>query len=146
MILMYAALSRGGLMGGDCPDTMSYGNTTVFGTVQDSNGNPVSGVQVVIRKPKGICPQSYEINKTFVSNNEGWFIGKIDTHLGDHDVDVSIVHDGYPPCNFVSHPESRFWAIHITATVGDDLRVEYVDYVLDTSFSLTPTSTLERSA
>lgn len=146
MILMYIALSRGSFMGGDCPDPVSYGDTTVFGTVQDSNGNPISGVRVVVRKPKGICPQSYEVDTTFVSNKEGSFNGKIDVHLGDNDIGVSIVHDGYPPYNFVSHPESRFWAIRITAIVGDNLRVEYVDYSLDTSFSLTPTSTLERSA
>jgi hypothetical protein len=134
MAIAYSVLSNGGLMGGDCPDPMSYGSVTVFGTAQDASGSPLSGLRISVKKPKGLCPQSYEENRTLISNEQGYFEGSIYFHLGDPHVSIMVDHDGYWPYEFKHLPLDQETAIKLSVIVGNHLDVQWTYFSLDSSF------------
>ncbi|MEZ4670170.1 MAG: hypothetical protein R3E39_19870 [Anaerolineae bacterium] len=88
-----------GMMGGDCPESTSYGSVSFTGSVTASESNADVEVHIVANKPKGLCPQSEAINNVDSIVRPGdSFIRQYGIHLGDPVVKITISADGFDSC------------------------------------------------
>lgn len=113
-------------MAGDCPEARSSGSASISGVAQDNLGNPVAGVQIIIHKAKGVCPQSIEENANLVSDEHGNFSEDIYVHMGDPPINVRVLSEGYQPYEFrYDAAQYQFSIITLTVMVGEALDVQW---------------------
>jgi hypothetical protein len=125
---MFSSMSIG-MMGGDCPERLSYGSISIAGQVVDGDGNPLEGVTVAFLKEEGICPQSVRGHVVVESDAEGAFSGGFSVHLGDPAVQGRVIADGYDLCEFsFSSASTQSAEVILKIILAEDIHVQGVVY------------------
>ena len=118
-----------GMMGGDCPEALSYGSMSIEGQVVDGDGNPLEGVTVAFNKEEGICPQLGRGHIVAESDAEGAFSGDFSVHLGDPAVQGRVIADGYDLCEFsFSSASTQSAEVILKITLAKDIHVQGAVY------------------
>jgi hypothetical protein len=126
-----------GMMGGDCPESSSYGNVSITGNVINNTNDPNAEIHIVANKPKGGCPQSEEINNQEMVVHGG---DKIATgygmHLGDPNLVLMISATGFDSCElrFSSNipSEDVDWRITLGLQLIVEQKTVVYGYISDT--------------
>ncbi len=114
-----------GMMGGDGPESTSYGGVSITGKMVADSNNSNKEIHIVANKPKGGCPQSQAINNQELVVNSGDKIAVgYGIHLGDPDLKITISAEGYDSCELRFSSAIPTEEVDWQITLGKELIVE----------------------